>query len=101
MGLGKGGGVLIKNRARFIELFSQKLSFWPEASSLRVQDVKNQVVWTHTSREHNLPHPYAPTSAIFHHWPKMAIFCQKLSFLAKQYQFLALIRVFWVWVVSW
>ena len=33
--------------------------------------------------------------------PKMAIFCQQLSFLAKKYQFRAQISVFWVWVVSW
>ena len=62
----QGGGILIKKRPRFIEFFSQKLSFWPEASSLRVRDVKKQVVWTHTSRKHNLQHPYAPKSAIFH-----------------------------------
>ena len=59
-----GGGVLIKNRARFIEFFSQKLSFWPEASSLRVRDVKKQVVWKHTSRKHNLQHPFGNKSDI-------------------------------------
>ena len=33
--------------------------------------------------------------------PKMANFCQQMSFLAKKYQFRAQISVFWVWVVSW
>ena len=33
--------------------------------------------------------------------PKMATFCHKLSFLAKKYQFLAGISVFWVVVVLW
>ena len=64
MGLGKAGGSY-QNRARFIELFLQKLSFCPDASSLRVRDAKKQVVWTHTLRKHNLQHPYAPKSAIF------------------------------------
>ena len=83
-GTWQGGGVLIKNRARFIEFVSQKLSFWPEASSLRVRDVKKQVVWTHTSRKHNLQHPSAPKSAIFiKNQPKMAIFVKNCNFWPK------------------
>ena len=62
--------------------------------------MKKQVVWTHTSRKHNLQHPCAPKS-VDKIWPKMAIFCQQLSFLAKKYQLRAQISVFWVWVVSW
>ena len=82
---GGGGGVLIKNRARFIELFSQKLRFWHEASSLRVRDVKRQVVWTHASRTHSLLHPYAPKSAIFHHKSaKNGHFLSKIEFFGQK-----------------
>ena len=99
--LARGGGSY-QNRARFIELFGQKLSLWPDASSLRVRDVKKQSVWTHTLQEHNLQHRYAPKSAIFDHKSaKNGHFCQKLSFLATKYQCLPLISMFWVQVVSW
>ena len=87
-GTWQGGGVLIKNRARFIEFFSQKLSFWPEASSLRVRDVKKQVVWTHTSRKHNLQHPCAPKSAIFHQKSaKNGHFLSKIVFFGQKIPF--------------
>ena len=36
---GVEAGVLIKNGPRFGEFLSRKISFWPEASSLGVQDV--------------------------------------------------------------
>ena len=33
---------------------------------LRVLHAKRKIVGTHRSRKHNLQHPYAPKSAIFH-----------------------------------
>ena len=102
MVLCKGGGFLSGIGQDSLSVFSQKMSFWPEASSLRVRDVQRQVVWTHTSRQHTLQHPYAPKSAIFHQSSATnGHVLSKLSFLAKGYQFGAQISVYWVWVVRW